>query len=281
MIRTLTATRYAVPLREGGSLPAVLEVSDGESSELFVTKFKGAGQGARALVAELIVAQLAMLLELAVPEPALIDVHESFGRTERDPEIQDILKGSTGLNVGLKFLDGAFNFNPLAGADLISAETAADIVWLDALTTNIDRTARNPNLMVHERRTFLIDHGAALFFHHNWEGLTDARTQGEFDQIREHVLLPIAGDINDADARLANRCTNSAIETILDAVPDELLMFAPAGTEPPFKTPTANREAYRSYFERRLTAPRRFADAANAHRLSTQSSSPPSLPYRR
>ncbi len=259
----------------------MLEATDGSSSELFVTKFKGAGQGARALIAELIVAQLAALLDLPIPEPALISVDESFGRTERDPEIQDILKGSVGLNVGLAYLDGAFNFNPLSSAEFVSPERAADIVWLDALTTNIDRTVRNPNLMVQQREVYLIDHGAALYFHHDWTGLNQDRIRTPFPAIRDHVLLPIAGDIEEADARLADRCQPASIARILDAIPDELLTFAPTGTSPAFENATANRQAYAAYFRERLRGPRTFATLANQAREEVLAESPAPLPYRR
>src|SRR5919204_1503955 len=161
-IPRVTATRYVQPLREGGSLPAVVDTEDG----LYVVKFRGAGQGPKALVAELIVGLLAERLDRPVPQLALVHLPAAFGGSEPDPEIQDLLRGSHGLNVGLRYLDGAFNFDPAAAGDVITSGFAARVVWLDALVTNPDRTHRNPNLLVWDRRPWLIDHGAALYVHH-------------------------------------------------------------------------------------------------------------------
>ncbi len=281
-MRTLTATRYAVPLREGGSLPAVVEGSDGDKGiELFVTKFKGAGQGAKALVAEVIVGEIARLLELPVPELALLDLGEGFGRTERDPEIQDILKASVGLNVGMKYLDGAFNFNPLSCAEFVSPELAADIVWLDGFTTNIDRTIRNPNLMVHERKLWLIDHGAALYFHHDWSSVNSEKAQTPFAMIKQHVLLPLAGDILAADSRLSKRLDVDAIRDVVASIPDELLMHAPEGTTPPFPSAEENRQAYVAYFAARLTGSRQFVSEAAQAQAAVTSKNSETLQYRR
>ena len=173
LIARHAASRYVQPLREGGSLPAVVDTEEGG---LFVVKFRGAGQGAKVLVAELIVGLLAQSLGLPVPELALVDVSDRFGRSEPDPEIQELLRRSHGTNVGLRYLEGAFNFDQSAAGDLISPELAARIVWLDAYTTNPDRTAHNPNLLVCQRRPWLIDHGAALYAHHDWASVDDART---------------------------------------------------------------------------------------------------------
>src|SRR5262245_5532268 len=166
------ATRYVQPLREGGSLPAVVDTDGGG---LFVVKFRGAGQGAKALIAELLVGLLAERVGLPVPPLAVIDLPEVFGRTEPDPEIQDILRGSRGLNVGLRYLDGAFNFDLAAAGDLVTEDLATRLVWLDALVTNPDRTARNPNLLVAEGRIWLIDHGGTLYAHHDWTSVDEAR----------------------------------------------------------------------------------------------------------
>ena len=157
-----SATRYLQPLREGGSLPAVVDTEAG----MFVTKFRGAGQGVKALVAELLAALLARALDLPVPETVLIDVSPIFGRTERDPEIQELLRRSHGTNLGMRYLDGAFNFDPYAAGSLIDPELAAETVWFDAFLTNPDRTARNPNILIWQRRPWLIDHGAAIYAHH-------------------------------------------------------------------------------------------------------------------
>src|SRR5215212_154607 len=176
---TYTATRYVQPLREGGSLPAVVETEGG----LFVVKFRGAGQGAKVLVAELVVGLLADALGFPVPELAVVQVPPPFGRSEPDPEIQDILRKSHGANVGLRYLDGAFNFDGMAAGELVSPRLASELVWFDALVTNPDRTHRNPNLLVWDRRPWLIDHGAALYAHHDWASVDDARTRSSFAMI--------------------------------------------------------------------------------------------------
>lgn len=275
--KTYTACRYALPLREGGSLPAVIETEDGS---LFAVKFRGAGQGARALIAELIVGEMARRVGLPVPELALIQLNEGFGRTEPDPEIQDILRASHGTNVGLRFLEGAFTYDPVAVADQLDPEQAADIVWLDALTTNIDRSPRNPNLLFKDQ-LWLIDHGAALYFHHNWDSVDDAKVRTPFTQIAQHVLLPHAGDLRKADQRMISRLNENTIREILAAVPDELLMDAPSGTTPSFASPQENRDAYLRYFSTRLEASRAFAEEATRaqEQLHTQQARP--LSYRR
>lgn len=275
---TYTAVRYVVPLREGGSLPAVLET---ETEELYVAKFRGAGQGARALLAELIAGLLARHLGLPVPDLALLHLAETFGRTERDPEIQDLLKGSVGLNVGLRYLDGAFNFDPVAVADFVAPDFAADVVWFDAFVTNIDRTPRNPNILVWQRQLWLIDHGAALYFHHNWTGLDAARIRTSFTPIRDHVLLPFAGDLADADARLSARLDEAVFRCILDLVPDELLMDRVEGREPPFASAEENRAAYVAYLTQRLEAPRAFVDEAIRAQQAQVHAPRTQQPYRR
>ena len=241
-----TATRYVQPLREGGSLPAVLD-SDGG---LFVTKFRGAGQGARALIAEIITGLLGRAAGLPVPELALIDILPVFGRAEPDPEIQDILRASHGFNVGLRYLDGAFNYNALAAGELVDPAFAADLVWFDAFVTNPDRTARNPNLMIWERRLWLIDHGAALYAHHDWASVNAARTASPFPLIRDHVLLTHAGDLHDADSRMATRLTPDIIGLVLESVPDGLLMDPVIAGE--FDNASAARERYQAYLTARL-----------------------------
>ncbi len=287
-LETHEAVRYAVPLREGGSLPAIVETAGGD---LFVVKFRGAGQGARALIAELIVGRLAQHIGLPVPEPALVHLGDGFGRTEPDPEIQDILRGSRGANVGLRYLDGAFTYDPVAVADRVTPERAADIVWLDTLTTNIDRTPRNPNLLVWEDDVWLIDHGAALYFHHDWPSVNEARARAPFAPIKDHVLLPRAASLSDADARLAPLLTDAVLRSVLDEVPDALLMDAPEGRTPPFGTAADNRQAYREYFRARLDGPRAsgtrpsgarpFAEQAERARQAVRGAAPEALGYRR
>jgi hypothetical protein len=249
----------------------------------FAVKFLGAGQGARALVAELIVGQLAAHLGLPVPDLALVELEDGFGRAEPDPEIQDILRGSVGLNVGLRFLDGALPYDPVGTASVVGPELAADVVWLDALTTNIDRTARNPNLLVAGRppRPWLIDHGAALYFHHDWGTVDEARARAPFAAVREHVLLPVAESVEAADARLAPRLSDEVLGTILAAVPDAILMHAPEGRAAPFATAGENRAAYLAYLRARLAAPRAWAAEAERHRVAKAAERPRALDYRR
>src|SRR5215467_6547947 len=199
-LRTIAATRYVTPLREGGSLPAVVEADD---DGLYVLKFRGAGQGRKALVAEIVVGELARALGFPVPELVLVELDPAIGRAEPDPEIQDLLLGSEGLNLGVDFLPAALPFSPAAGP-APAAGFAADVVWLDALVTNIDRTPQNPNLLEWHRRVWLIDHGAALYWHHAG-GAPDPADP--FRAVRDHVLLPYATPIAEADARLAPRIT--------------------------------------------------------------------------
>jgi hypothetical protein len=254
----LIGTRYVVPLREGGSLPAVVETEDGRS---FVVKFRGAGQGAKALVAEAIVAGLAQALDLTVPTPAIVELAEGFGNAEPDPEIQDILRGSVGPNFGLAYLPGALAFDPAVDRACpdgggVDPDLAASIVWLDALTTNVDRSARNTNLLLAQARLWLIDHGAALYVHHRWEGWRD-RIDSPFPQIKDHVLLPFAGDLEAADSRLRPRLTDEVIRAAVDDLPDDWL-----GGETLFPTLAEHRSAYLAYLSERLHGPRRWLQEA-------------------
>lgn len=252
------ATRYVQPLREGGSLPAVVDTDGGG---LFVVKFRGAGQGTKVLVAELIVGGLARALGLPAPELALVSVSPRFGRSEPDPEIQELLRKSHGTNVGLRYLEGAFNFDVAAAGDLISPELAARIVWLDAFTTNPDRTARNPNMLIWERRPWLIDHGAALYAHHDWDSVDDARTRTPFQLIRSHVLLSTAANLLDADRVAVETLGDEAIRGVVNTVPDSL--FADArGPGGDFATANEARERYVSYLATRLREPRAFVQEA-------------------
>lgn len=264
---TYAAQRYVQPLREGGSLPAVVETEGG----LFVVKFRGAGQGPKALVAELIVGLLAHALELPVPELALVELDPLFGRSEPDPEIQDILRRSHGTNVGLRYLDGAFNFDATAAGDLLPAELAARIVWLDAFTTNPDRTHRNPNILVWRRTPWLIDHGAALYAHHDWARVDDARVRTSFPLIAQHVLLARSGDLAAADAYAARVLADTPFEDMLAAVPDTLLG----------ENTAADRERYAHYLRARLAAPRAFVAEAIAARERVRRAPPQALSARR
>ena len=291
-VPVVTATRYVTPLKEGGSLPAVVE-SDGSGT--WVVKFRGAGQGPRALVAELIVGLLARALELPVPDLALVDVHPAFGRTEKDPEIQDILVGSHGLNVGLRFLEGSFNLDPTAASDVIGPEFASAVVWLDALVFNPDRTHRNPNILVWERSPFLIDHGAALYFHHDWERMTPARATAPFGPLNQHVLLRQATMIEEVDDDLAAKLTPDVVRDVLQQVPDTLLEEGGGGSgtiggrrsEGGAKVPTSAtspddlRTRYVEFFDARLAAPRLWVRSAVEERDSTMAAAPQRVQARR
>ena len=259
------ATRYVQPLREGGTLPAVVDTHGGG---LFVAKFRGAGQGAKALVAELLVGLIAQAIDLPVPEIALIEVLPDFGRSEPDPEIQDLLKASVGINVGLQYLDGAFNFQAAAAGEFITPELAARIVWLDAFTTNPDRTARNPNLLIWDRKPWLIDHGAALYAQHNWPGVDEARTRTPFPLIKDHVLLRISGDLEAADAEIASRLAESVIRDVVASLPDALLQDPAISSE--FADPDAARTRYADYLCTRIQAPRAFVAQAIEARATVE-----------
>ena len=217
VLRTVTATRYVTPLREGGSLPALVEADD---DGLYVLKFRGAGQGPKALAAEIVAGELARGLGLPVPELVFVEVDAELGRAEPDPEIQDLINASVGVNLGVDFLPGALPYTPVQPPE---PELAAAVVWLDALVENVDRTPRNPNMLRWHGNLWLIDHGASLFVHHgSGDPLTVATRP--FPAIREHVLLPAAGSVADADARLAPLADPAAAAAL---VPDAWTNGAP------------------------------------------------------
>lgn len=258
-LRVVTATRYVTPLREGGSLPGLLEADD---DGLYVTKFSGAGQGPKALVAELLAGELGRALGLPVPEIVLVELDPALGKAEPDQEIQDLLERSPGLNMGIDFLPGALPFDPAdgarPGADLPDPDLAADIVWFDGLIANVDRTPKNVNLLVWHRRLWLIDHGAALYVHFTWRAPAE-HARRPFPQLAEHVLLPYAGSIVEADRRLAPRVTRTLLESIVEAIPTAWLGDA-AKTQ---------RVAYVDYLMTRLEAPRPFVEEADRARRAT------------
>jgi len=251
--RSVTATRYVTPLREGGSMPGLVEADD---DGLYVLKFRGAGQGPRALVAELVAGELGRAVGLDVPEIVIIDLDADLGRAEPDPEIQELIAASGGRNVGLDFLPAALPFVPGAG-DPPAPDLAAAVVWFDALMTNVDRTPRNPNLLWWHGRLWLIDHGAALYLQHGADDLP-ALAHRPFPLIAQHVLLPYAGSLLDADRRLAPLVTPALVEAVVSAVPAEWLDGEPGED-------TARR-AYVEYLLRRLEGPRGFAEEAEAAR---------------
>lgn len=251
MLRMVGATRYVTPLREGGSLPGLVEADD---DGLYVVKFRAAGQGPKALVAEVIVGELARAAGLRVPEIVLVDVPAELGHTEPDPEIQELVSASVGQNCGIDFLPGALDYNPARAGEIDPLE-ASEIVWLDALATNVDRTPRNPNMLVWHRRVWLIDHGAALYQHHSERELV-ARAREPFPLIAEHVLLPLATELGAADARLSALLDTDAVSSAVAQVPDEWLGEDPARA----------RERYVSYLRTRLQSPRLFVAEAEALR---------------
>src|SRR5436305_14556118 len=253
MLRTVTATEYVTPLREGGSLPAIVGADDDGT---YVVKFRGAGQGVRALAAELISGEIARALGLPVPEIVLVQLDGRMARTEPDAEIQELLQKSEGLNVGLDYLPGSIAFDPLVDRTLRGKERlASSIVWFDALVTNVDRTPKNTNLLVWHRGLRMIDHGATLISHHNWTDDVLKRSRKPFPQIKEHVLLPWATEIREIDAELTALLTPEVINGVLDLIPDDWL-----GDEPRFATVIEHRAAYREYLLTRLESPRRWME---------------------
>jgi len=222
-IRTVNMVRYVTPLREGGSLPAIVEADDGF---LYVLKFRGAGQGVKALIAELIGGEIARALGLYVPEIVFAHVDPAFGRTEPDEEIQDLLKASAGLNLALHYLSGAITFDP--NVTKIDAALASKIVWLDCLITNVDRTARNTNMLMWHKDLWLIDHGASLYFHHSWSHWEE-QAKRPFVQVKDHVLLPWASELEQADAICRNMLSPERINAIVSVVPDEWLLANHSG----------------------------------------------------
>lgn len=253
--RTLAATRYVTPLREGGSLPAIVE---GDDAGLYVLKFRGAGQGPKALIAEWVAGELARAAGLDVPEIVRLEVDADLARSEPDPEIQDLIRASAGLNLGLDYLPGAAAFDPVAEAP--AAALASRIVWFDAYVTNIDRSPRNTNLLVWHGRTWLIDHGAALYFHHG-AGDWMERAADPFTQVKDHVLLPFAAALDEADQHMALAITPEGIRRIVAAIPGEWLEDGAA-----FGNVGEHRDAYARYLVRRLAMRRVFVDEAKRAR---------------
>lgn len=254
--RRVTATRYVTPLREGGSLPGLMEADD---DGLYVVKFHGAGQGPRALVAEWLVGEIGRALGLLVPEIVVVDVDPGMGDAEPDEELQDLVHRSGGLNLGLDFLPGALTFNP-AAAPQVDPTLAADIVWLDAFATNPDRSVANPNLLLWHGRTWLIDHGAALYIHHTWRD-PETHARQAFERIRDHVLLPYAEPLAAANGRLAARLGRPLFVDLAAAIPEAWL-----ADDDRIGDAAAQRTAYVDYLERRLAASSRFVEEADRAR---------------
>jgi hypothetical protein len=250
-LRTVQVIRYVTPLREGGSLPAIVEADD---DFLYVLKFRGAGQGAKALIAELIVGELARVLGFRVPEIVFARLDAAFGRAEPDEEIQDLLRASEGLNLALHYLSGAITFDPVVNT--VDARLASQVVWLDCLVTNVDRTVRNTNMLMWHKELWLIDHGASLYFHHagqNWE----AQSRKPFVQVKDHVLLPRATELDAVDAEFRSILSPERIRSIVSLIPDEWLT-----TEDSAEPANDQRQVYVRFLEARIAASEIFVKEA-------------------
>lgn len=250
-IRREQLTRYITPLREGGSLPALAEASD---ELMYVVKFRGAGHGVKALIAEFIGSEVARSLGFRVPELVFLDIDEDFGRSEGDEEIQDLLKSSRGLNLGLHFLSGAMTMDPYVND--VDSDTAARIVWLDAFLTNVDRTIRNTNMLIWNHELWLIDHGASFIFHHAWSD-TEKAALSPFPYIKDHALLHGAASITQADKEMRQKITPRTLCKIVDAVPEEWLHWEDSDL-----TPHMIRDAYKRFLTTRLANSSIFVNAA-------------------
>ena len=255
-LRTVRATRYVTPFREGGSLPGLVEADD---DGLYVVKFRGAAQGPRALVAEILAGELGRAIGLSVPELVFVDIDPALAGGEPDYWVQELLEKSPGLNIGLDYLPGSMTYSPAADASPDPA-FASDVVWFDSLVTNTDRSPRNPNILAWHRRLYLIDHGAAFYIHHSWQD-PDAHAGRPLMTIAEHVLLPSASSVAEAHARLAPKVTPELVAELVTAIPDEWL--APDG---PARGPSAQRDAYQRYLALRLAAQKRLSDEIDGAR---------------
>jgi hypothetical protein len=250
-VRTVIASRYVTPLREGGSLPAIVEADD---EGLYVLKFRGAGQGPKALIAELLAGEIGRLLGLPIPEIVFMELAADLARTEPDAEIQSLIQASAGLNLALDYLPGSVSFDPLVFQP--EARLASAIVWFDAFICNVDRTARNVNMLMWHKRLWLIDHGASLYFHHAWNN-QDQHATNAFKLIKDHVLLRFAGMIDAVDAELRARLGGAQIAKIIDLIPDGWL-----AVDPGFDSKMQQREAYLRYFITRLGSSEIFVQEA-------------------
>lgn len=240
-LRRVTVTRYITPLREGGSLPALAEADDDFK---YVLKFRGAGHGVKALIAELLGGEIARALGFKVPELVFADLDEAFGRTEADEEIQDLLKASQGLNLALHFLSGAINYDPVVTP--VDPVLASRIVWLDSFITNVDRTFRNTNMLIWHKELWLIDHGAAFYFHHSWTN-REKHAKSSFSLIKDHVLLPQATLLDEADEYCRELLTREKLKGITDLIPEEWLEW-----EGDYGSPQQLRQEYLEFLLLRL-----------------------------
>lgn len=250
-LRTANVIRYIMPLREGGSLPALAEADDGYK---YVVKFRGAGHGTKALIAELIGGEIARVLGLRVPELVFLNLDEAFGRSEGDEEIQDLLQASRGLNLGLHFLSGALTFDPVVNK--AGEKPASQIVWLDALLTNIDRTPRNTNMLMWHKELWLIDQGASLYFHYSWSNWRK-HALSPFTQVKDHVLLPEASKLEEVDAGFKRLLTPEKIREIVDLIPGDWLNWSDSPG-----TPQEIKEIYMEFLNERIAHSETFIKEA-------------------
>lgn len=255
-LRTVNVTRYVTPLREGGSMPAIAEADDGF---LYVLKFRGAGQGPKALIAELIGGEIARLLGFKVPELVFANLDEAFGRTEPDEEIQDLLKFSVGLNLALHYLSGAITFDP--AVTTLDEKLASQIVWLDCFLTNMDRTARNTNMLLWHKELWLIDHGASLYFHHSWQNWEEQSVRS-FALVKDHVLLTAASELEAVDQEFRSLLTPEHIRSVVSLIPEEWLV------EPSGEDADAKREVYYRFLVNRLNHSEIFVKEARHARAA-------------
>ena len=251
--RTVMVTRYVTPLREGGSLPAIVEADD---DGMYVLKFRGAGQGPKALIAELLSGEIARLLGFRVPEIVFAELDAELGRTEPDPEIQDLLKASVGLNLAMDYLPGSITFDPVV--DEIDGRLASEIVWFDAFVTNVDRTARNSNMLMWHKQLWLIDHGASLYFQHSWENWEE-QSRKPFASIAQHILLPFADDIAAAEKRMRERLDPGTFESLASLIPDAWL-------EAEGEAADEKRAVYSGFLKSRLENSQIFVEEARCAR---------------
>ena len=256
-LRTVNVQRYILPLREGGSLPALADADDGFK---YVLKFRGAGQREKALISELLGGEIARHLGFRVPELVFAYLDEAFGRSEGDEEIQDLLKGSQGLNLALHFLSQTINYDPVAMP--IPAKLASEIVWLDSFITNVDRSFRNTNMLVWNKELWLIDHGAAFLFHHSWRNW-EKHAKGPFPMVKDHVLLPAAAELDEVDERFSSMISREDINRIVSTIPEEWLM---ASCE--METPEEMRAVYENFLFIRLENSVHFVKEAQDARKS-------------
>ncbi|WP_017498236.1 HipA family kinase [Flavobacterium sp. WG21] len=250
-LRTVNVMRYITPLREGGSLPALAEADDDFK---YVLKFRGAGHGVKALIAELVGGQIAKALKLQLPELVFANLDEAFGRTEADEEIQDLLQGSQGLNLALHFLSGAITFDPVVTT--VDAKLASQIVWLDAYITNVDRTFKNTNMLIWHKELWLIDHGACLYFHHSWNNW-EQHAKSPFALIKDHVLLPQASLLKEVDAEFKALLAHEILEEIVNTIPLEWLQWEDTEEEP-----ETLRNVYLQFLQTRLNHSEIFVNQA-------------------